>query len=457
MADATVALNRFGLGARRDETVPGDPSGWLNDQLQRFTAKASPLTDQPSTAALVGTINALRGARRDRKAGDTPEGRAPGTPEPGREMRAIYARAVAARTEAALATPAPFIERLVHFWANHFAVSVDKAVVLPLAGDLEFSAIRPHVLGRFADMLRAVERHPAMLLYLDQARSIGPDSRLGQRATERGRTRGLNENLAREILELHTLGVRSGYDQADVTEFARALTGWTMGGLGGPGPLADAPAGFVFAQGLHQPGPRTIMGQRFADSGERQAQAVLDMLARHPATAHHIATKLARHFAGDNPPPALIARLERAFLDTGGDLPSLYRTLIAAPEVWQAPPKFRSPWDWAIAALRATGISRPAPRVVAVFDDLGQAVWKPGSPAGYADTTATWAAPDAIYRRVELARTIAESAESDNVAARARHLFGTSLSAQTKTVIARAESWQQGLALLLVCPEMMRR
>jgi uncharacterized protein (DUF1800 family) len=289
--------------------------------------------------------------------------------------------------------------------------------------------------------------------------SVGPDSPLGSRAAKRGRERGLNENLAREILELHTLGVRSGYGQADVIEFARALTGWTVGGLArqpilrGPGP------GFWFAGAIHQPGARTILGKRYAQSGEAQAQAVLDDLAVHPATARHIATKLARHFAADDPPPALVARLEAAFLKTGGDLPSLYRVLIAAPEVWSGPAKFRTPWEWSLAALRATGVKTlPGATAAGAFQQLGQPIWRPGSPAGYDDIAASWAGPDALYRRVEVAQRIAKrTAPAIDARRLAAQLFPGALSPATADALARAESGEQALALLLVSPEMLRR
>src|SRR5689334_19955112 len=224
-----------------------------------------------------------------------------------------------ARLDAALTANAPFVERLVHFWANHFAVSVDKLPVIGLAGLLEFEAIRPNVLGKFSDILLAVEQHPAMLLYLDQAQSIGPDSRAGQFIAARGKQkRGLNENLAREILELHTLGVRTGYTQADVTEFARALTGWTVNGLG-RGPMqrmlgGGAPGLFTFAKLIHEPGSRQIFGRTYRQDGQAQARAILMDLAVHPATAKHISTKLARHFAGDDPPSAMVDRLTQAYL-----------------------------------------------------------------------------------------------------------------------------------------------
>jgi uncharacterized protein (DUF1800 family) len=370
----------------------------------------------------------------------------------------------AARVDAALTSASPFIERLVHFWANHFAVSVDKLPVIGLAGLLEFEAIRPHVLGKFADMLIAVEQHPAMLVYLDQAQSVGPQSVAGMRAAMRGgKQRGLNENLAREIMELHTLGVRTGYSQSDVTEFARALTGWTVGGLAG-GPAArligGTPGQFQFAAVLHEPGERTIMGKTYGEQGEAQARAILLDLAANAATAKHLSTKLARHFAGDDPPSALVGRLTEAYLRSGGDLPTLYRVLIASPEPWAPRPlKFKSPWEWTVSALRAVGSRELDPRMAAgILRQLGQATWQPGSPAGWDDIAASWAGPDALVRRVEVAQRIADKAGS-TVDARAlgEKLFPGSLAEQTRAAIARAESPAEGLALLLVSPEFLRR
>jgi uncharacterized protein (DUF1800 family) len=379
--------------------------------------------------------------------------------------RQNYLSMVGARTNAALVAPAPFVERMVHFWANHFAVSADKLTVIGMAGLLEFDAIRPHVLGTFHDMLVAVEQHPAMLLYLDQAQSVGPDSRLGSIAAARGRKVGLNENLAREIMELHTLGVRSGYSQADVTEFARALTGWTVDGLGrGPAQRAIAgggpPGAFHFADAIHQPGARNILGRKYDQSGLDQAKAVLAYLAASPATARHIATKLARHFAADDPPPALVDRLTAAYLKSGGDLPAVYRVLIDAPEVWDpASAKFRTPWDWSVAALRAVGTKQLQGQAVAgLMTQLGQPVWRPGSPAGYDDIAASWAGPDALVRRVEAAERIASRAAGIvDPRTLAPKLLPGSLSPATALALARAESPGQGLALLLASPEFLRR
>jgi uncharacterized protein (DUF1800 family) len=296
-----------------------------------------------------------------------------------------------------------------------------------------------------------------MLLYLDQAQSIGPRSAMGARAEERQpqRGRGLNENLAREILELHTLGVRSGYTQDDVTEFARALTGWTL-----PGEAAGDQATFRFVPALHEPGARTVLGRAYAEGGEGQARAVIRDLATAPATAQHIARKLARHFVADDPPPALVAHLAGTFTQTGGDLPSVYRALVTAPAAWEpAGAKFKSPWDWSISGLRALDRREASPAQAAnLMTQLGQPVWRPGSPAGYSDLAATWAAPDALMRRVEVAQRLAQEA-GDAVDARslAPRVLPGSLSAATAGALARAESGGTALALLLVSPEFLRR
>ena len=450
-----IALNRFGLGAQPDEPTPADPQRWLLSQFEKYEALPAPWKPVARTPALLDAWLAQQRAVRQ-----APEGQRSGIREAYlRQGRAEYVAAVGARTTSALETSTPFVERLVHFWSNHFAVSVDKLLIVGLAGGFEADAIRPNVLGRFEDLLLAAVRHPAMLLYLDQAQSIGPTSPAGQRAlNQQQRGRGLNENLAREILELHTLGVRSGYTQNDVTEFARALTGWTLpndeSGDGGD-------ATFRFVRALHEPGLRTVLGRSYADSGEQQARAILHDLATAPATARHVATKLARHFVADDPPPALVQRLADTFARTGGDLIRLYRELVASPEVWlPAQGKFKSPWEWGISSLRAVGRREMPPmQSINLMNQLGQPVWRPGSPAGYGDLTGTWAAPDALIRRVETAQRLAEQA-GNTVDARtlAPHVLpGGALSEATAGAIARAESGSTALALLLVAPEFLRR
>lgn len=488
--EQAIALDRFGLGARPGERAGSDPRGYVTAQLARYDPAPAALAGLPGRAALTAMFRDYREAAMARRRegrlmppaagagaamapGRRAQGAAPDDPLRDlpqmlrKPLREAYLGATTARLSSALQTAAPFPERLVHFWANHFAVSADKLTVVPLVGNHEFAAIRPHVMGRFADLLAAAVLHPAMLLYLDQAQSIGPGSPLAQRAGRfagrMGRKLGLNENLAREILELHTLGVRTGYTQADVTELARALTGWTVAGFGQgrAARLADGPAGdAVFAPALHEPGARTVIGTRFAESGGDQATAVLAELARQPATARHVGTKLARHFIADTPPAAAVARLERAFLTSDGDLPTVYRALVASPEAWQAlPGKFRSPWDWAVASLRATGLRQlPGGQAAAgVLQQLGQPVWRPGSPAGWGDTAADWAGPGALMTRVEVAQQIATRV-ADRIDARA--LVDAVLpdaGAETRQAVARSESPALGLALLLSSPEFLRR
>ena len=483
MLSSVIALNRFGLGARPGDQPPVDPKQWLLRQFERYEPHPQALAQVPSRATVASQLadyieeqrNFAQGKRRLQQSASMTAASMPQQADAKevdpvkrylrQNIRQNYLAMSSARLDAALASDSPFVDRLVYFWANHFAVSVDKLPVIGLAGLLEFEAIRPHVLGKFSDMLLAVEQHPAMLVYLDQAQSIGPNSRAGQFAAMRGgRQRGLNENLAREILELHTLGVRTGYTQADVTEFARALTGWTVGGLGrGPAArmLGNAPTGeFAFAEMIHQPGDRLIMGRRYDQDGEHQAQAVLLDLAANPATARHLATKLARHFAGDDPPPAMVDRLAQAYLRSGGDLPTVYRALVASPEAWAPQPlKFKTPWEWSVSALRALNQSElDATTAGALLQQLGQPVWKPGSPAGFDDIAASWAAPEALVRRVEVAQRIADRASSAvDPRALAEKVLPGSLSEPTRSAIARAESPAEGLALLLVSPEFVRR
>jgi len=485
LVTTAIALNRFGLGARPADSIPTDARAWLLGQFEWFQPHPQAFASVPSREKVVqqlGDYMAEAQAERMAKRGAQPAAMnmaiaRPAEAKPGDELpdsarkflrqsiRDDYLVMNSARLSSALTTNSPFVERLVHFWANHFAVSADKLPVIGLSGLLEFEAIRPHVLGKFSDMLLAVEQHPAMLVFLDQAQSIGPDSRAGQFAEMRGgQKRGLNENLAREIMELHTLGVRTGYTQADVTEFARALTGWTVGGLGrGPGArlLGSAPSGqFQFAALIHEPGERTIMGRRYNEEGEAQARAILLDLASNPATARHLATKLARHFAGDEPPPAMVDRLSRAYLRSGGDLPTVYRAIIESPEAWAPKPlKFKTPWEWSVSALRALNQQQLDPQMAAgLLNQLGQPTWRPGSPAGYDDIAASWAAPEALMRRVEIAQRLADRAGSSvDARAVAETILPGALGDATRNAIARAESPGEGLALLLVSPEFVRR
>lgn len=456
-ATAAIAVNRFGLGKRASEPLPADPRHWLLDQIGRYEPRPAAFAQLQTTPEI-----AMQYAsdRQKLQALDGDEKIAL-RKELNKAARLLYRGEIDARSRNALATPTPFLEALVHFWSNHFAVSADNPAMLSLAGAFEREAIRPHVTGRFTDLLLAVEQHPAMLIYLDQIRSAGPDSPLATRAKRRdaGKLPGINENLAREIMELHTVGVGSGYTQKDVTEFALALTGWSAGRMGGKSDASQAGV-FQYRPGLHQPGKRLIRHRVYGATGEDQAGAVLKDLASDPATANHIATKLCRHFIADTPPQAAIDRVSKAFLASGCDLPTVYRALVEAPEAWAVPSaKIKTPWEWLVSAMRGLDYSDLGKANAAnLLNQLGQPVWLPRSPAGYDDIAASWLAPDALVRRVEVSQRLAARADrSLKPEELANNLLGNALTDSTATEINRAESVQTGIALLLVSPDFQRR
>ena len=538
---SAIAANRFGLGARPGDAarIGADAGSWLRSQLGPAAATAVDATpssgpasaatpsSRPASAATLEEIAALRLARQaaqSRLRNQPPEVDEASVREYARFVAERYRQQAAASLMAAVGSDQPFRERLVRFWSNHFAISADKQPLGAIAADYTDEAIRPHVTGRFADLLKAAVQHPAMLLYLDNQTSIGPGSALA-RLANRNRQLGLNENLAREILELHTLGVDGGYTQNDVIELAKSLTGWSIGGRGGAlgdgrlaaviarrfASAADAgrPGEFVFRDALHEPGAKTILGRRFAEGGADEAEAVLEFLARRPETARFLATKLARHFVADEPPPRLVDRLAAVYTETDGDLVAVCLALVDAPESWQAPlAKYKTHEEFAISAWRALGSTapriafdstapgfapeRPAPstapstaptpaptpapspapraaavargvaatgiRLVGIATQLGQRPLTPGSPAGWPDTAEHWNGGDALLKRIELATTIG-GAVGDRIDAAARldEVLGETASDATRSGIRRAESGSQAMALLLAAPEFQRR
>jgi uncharacterized protein (DUF1800 family) len=358
-----------------------------------------------------------------------------------------------ARLQRATMADCGYVERLVVFWSNHFCISAGKGGLARMwAGSFEREAIRPYVLGRFADMLKAVEQHPAMLFFFDNQQSLGPDSRAGQ-----NRNRGLNENLAREIMELHTLGVGGGYSQDDVTSLARIITGWTYAGRLGQ---LGTPGTFVFNANAHQPGAQRVMGKIYEANGLAQGEAVLADIARHPSTAKFIATKFARHFVADDPPPALVARLTDVFVKTDGDLKALATALLDSDEAWQAPlTKMRSPYEFLVASGRLLAqIPGDPARYLGALNVLGQPLWAPAGPNGFPDSNAAWAAPEGMKLRLDISAQIA-SRLGDGIDPRAllELAVADAASEETRKTVERAESRQQALALLLMSPEFQRR
>jgi uncharacterized protein (DUF1800 family) len=456
MSDAIIAANRFGYGAGPSTraAIGGDPKAWLKAQLAAAKVPAS-LRGLPDGASLVVTELQLRKQRQEMKRqGLIPDQSKPGAgPEPKPEQqqaaRRFYLDEVGARYLAACDGPAPLVERLVAFWANHFTVSGVRPVVRPLAGAFEREAIRPHVLGAFADLVFAAVQHPAMGLYLDNAVSVGPESRIGER-----RDRGLNENLGRELLELHTLGVDGGYTEEDVRALARILTGWSVGRLQDP-----EPGHFRFFEPIHEPGPKTLLGRTYPEGGMREGiEAIIDV-ARHPSTARHIARKLAVHFIADQPPPGAVDRLASVFRESHGNLRDVTEALIELPEVWQNyQKKVKTPWDLVVSASIATGVRLPPEQLAPALNRLGQAVFMAPSPAGWGDDAASWVGPEAVLRRVEWCQAFAERADPalDPMSVAVTSL-GETLPAAARETIAFAESRQSALAMVLASPAFQRR
>ncbi len=494
--DPFIAFSRFGLGARPGDLarLGGDPRAALLAEIADPGTLLMPEAGLPGSADAYARVRDYQTAKRSqRKAADAAASeagkaaapaaieapaiamddngmdamaKAPGANKPGKpnkpkgggdtplppNPRSLMDAEIAARIERVLAARIGFGERLVAFWSNHFAVqAASNEAVRGLAGAFEREAIRPYVLGNFGDMVLAATQHPAMLLSLNNATSMGPNSPQGRKTRK-----GLNENHARELMELHTVGVDGGYTQADVTSFAKVLTGWTFG----HGEREAAVYGkFVFRQQAHEPGAQTVLGKRYAQAGVDQGKAVLADLSRSPATARHIAALLAHHFVADAPDPGLVDRLAGVFIKTGGDLKAVTTALLNAPEAWVAPAeKLKTPQEFLWSALRALNLDIKPNFVNRTLADLGQPIWNPPSPQGFKDDTATWLAPDAMTTRVDVAELlVGQDKGSDDPRNLAGDVLGPSLSQATKTAIERAESRNQGLALLLMSPEFQRR
>ncbi len=468
---AAIAATRFGLGARPGEldAARSDPKGFLKAQIRKEGA------DQPEQKLPTGyeRLTEFRQYQAVKQLEKQRGGPPPPSQDPKMAQQQIaevvrkdaigVGEEFLARASLAMATEAAFRERWTAFWADHFTVSAVKQISANQAGPFEREAIRPNVFGSFETMLAASSCHPGMLLYLDQAQSVGPNSPLVQRANLRPAAfnnqrpqQGLNENLAREIMELHSVGLGAGYTQADVTEFARAMTGLSVGGPR-DGDRENKP---VFREIAHEPGARTIMGVRYPDQGAMQSVAVMRNLATHPATAHHIATKLAAHFVADDPPDTLVKRLEQAFSSSRGNLGYVATVLIDSPEAWAPQPtKFKTPYDFMVSSWRAVGVQPRMPQqFIQALNQMGQKPFSAPSPKGWPDDTATWAAPDAIVKRMAWAQQFAnQNSQGPEPMQIAQSALGARLTPPAAAAIASAESRPEALAVLLMSPEFQRR
>ena len=419
------ALNRFGLGARVGERhAIDDPRAWLRSQLQGD----APVVRIPAGATPAAISDAVRAFRTLGQASQQERQQAR------RQLVAIAAAESRAALTQRATSDRPFVERLVAFWSNHLCVSSGaKILIAPLAGSYEREGIRPYVLGRFEDMVLASAKHPAMLVYLDNFQSIGPGSR-GARLGRGRQQRGLNENYARELLELHTLGVNGGYTQQDVQELAKILTGWTVGGLVRAGAMQNArprarrrqpmqmrqdpaaPIGFAFQELLHEPGSKTVLSVRYSEAGVAEGERAIRALCRHRSTAQFIATKLVTHFVADEPPAPAVDRIAQTFRDTEGDLRAVAGALIDLPEAWDGSlRKFRAPQDWLVAVLRVFNAAEASERMMPLLRQLRHPLWSPQAPKGFGDSTQEWAGPDSLLNRAELARTVARRLRAQQI------------------------------------------
>lgn len=459
--EGAIATHRFGLGARPGEIdrASANPKSWLTDQLNGPAPQPSPLQgesfvnagrlvseeDEYKVQKFMNKGNKKKGEKRD-----------PSVPKlgEGNVRKRTYVDEMTARFALGFTTDRPFAERLVRFWSNHFTVSTKRPKVMLFAGDFEREAIRPHVNGTFEDMLFAVVMHPAMQIYLDNYHSIGPNSPAGQK-----RSRGLNENLGRELMELYTLGVDGGYTQGDVIAMAKLLTGWGL--------YDGRPDGFGFYQERHEPGPITLRGKTYPPGWDGSVAAVKD-LAHDPSTARHIARKLATHFISDNPPKESVARLEKVFNDTKGNLHALSVAVVNDPAAW-APEqkKMRTPVEFVTAAMRLTSWPRGRNddhqrnhlrRLVNSVRLMGEVPFAAPSPKGWPDTADAWDGSDGMLDRIEWAKNFGdELAGSIDASATAEMGLGPLLRPATKAVMAKASNRGEAVALLIVSPEFQRR
>ena len=403
----------------------------------------------------------------------------PALREQARRIRRVVADAQAAKLARAVASERQLQEVMTDFWENHFSVYSGKGLTRLFIPSYDRDVIRPRALGNFRDLLGAVAKSPAMLFYLDQARSIVDSThaplRGGRPSKLAGarRSRGLNENYARELMELHTLGADGGYTQHDVIEVARALTGWTMNPRKG--------GTFEFRPALHDADAKMVLGHRLpAGRGIADGEEVLDLLARSPATAHHIARKLAVRFVSDDPPPALVERAARTFLDTDGDIRETVRTIVTSPEFFSRAAyraKVKSPFELVASALRATGASPDStPRTAQAVASLGAPIFGRQSPDGWPETSGAWMNAGAILDRINFGVALAagrlpganpaRTAELERLRSLPRAeqadavigaLLGGEASPATREILLRGESPVEMVGLALGAPEFQRR
>ncbi|MCU4677144.1 DUF1800 domain-containing protein [Catenovulum sp. 2E275] len=456
MYNTEIALNRFGYGALQNQlnTLQSDPKKWLLNQLKPMQFTQVEWTSIQAIHTLA-EFQLAKEADKKNAASQADNNAMQAGELSSDKIRKKINQAAKQTTLASLqqiiTQPESFQSRLLDFFSNHFSVSANNIITKALAPTLEREAIAPNLVGQFSDLLLAVIMHPAMLVYLNNEKSIGPDSKVGKKRSEKG----LNENLAREILELHTLGVNAGYSQQDVRELAMAITGWTV-----THPYKDKTEhiGFIYKDQHHQPGARFILGKSYPQVKLEQGKQILIDLAEHPATAKHISFKLARHFIADEPDPALVSAMSQSWIQSKGNLAFVLTAMIEHPASWQPKlQKLKTPRDFVISACRAcnqTGTQKPDS--FETLKILGQMPFSAGSPAGFGDTAAFWNGSEALLAKIEWADRFSRLLKNESLEL-IKQTLGRQLSANSEKLINQAESKQQAIALFLMSPEFQLR
>lgn len=449
---AYIAANRFGYGANAQTlaSIDSAPVKWLLSQIEPTSVSeaAKRYTQGWRSREALRQVYQFN---QQKRANRNPPSAAKKDVSPEiakREVIAKINRHIEFPIIQAITGPNPFYWHLVDFFSNHFSVSHTNLMMKALAPTLESEAIAPHISGNFADMLIAVERHPAMLIYLNNERSAGPNSRFARKREHKG----MNENLAREILELHTLGVKSSYTQTDVIELSKALTGWSLGN-----PRKNEPLEFTFRKGMHEPGKRHVLGKVYSQEKQAQGEAILNDLAMHSDTSRHICYKLVRHFVSDKPPETIVNDMVACWQHTSGHLKSVITTMLRHPDSWtDDAQKLKTPRELIISAFRSFALNKRRPKYARDMEILGQAPFSAGSPAGYQDTKDGWTGPRAMMSRIEWADNISPTIMGDPIKL-ANQALGPLLRNTTAEHLMRAESKRQAMTLLLMSPEFQRR
>ena len=447
--EGALAVTRFGLGARMGEIdiASRAPKEWLLGQLRPNTSSHAAFNGLLSSSEIYKLSRVYRDARskvrnEDKSALSRTYSKA---------VRVNFEAEIKARSLYAAQTERPFHERLTRFWSNHFSISARNRDTRLFPGAYERESIRPQILGSFFELAISAIFHPGMLMFLDNVSSMGPRSYTGQK-----RKKGLNENLAREVLELHTITPAAGYSQSDVTEFAKALTGWSIERKES---VETVQGKLTFNSRWHEPGTRKLLGKKYKQKGPSQAVAILKDLCKRPETAQNIAYKLAAHFVSDVPPQALVDDLKRSFLTSNGDLTALYKTLINSPHAWSpTAQKVKTPEELIISTSRMIGYkSIIAKRAKDTYDSLAQHPFTAPTPEGWSDMAKDWIGPDAILKRIEWANELSSRLPKMDARSFLKSALGARLRADTLDKVSRAESGQQAFVLALMSPDFQRR